>query len=320
MLGIIINPKSGKKAFRAQRLYLWKLLKQRNEPFVYRVTKYANHASELACELVENEGCNRILVLGGDGTLSEAINGIMSSNLTPQQKSNIKFGLMPRGTGNDFARHWGLNGDFKRSLNIFFEGYSRPIDVGCVTFQQDNIQQNRYFINSLGFGIEPVCCAAAENLKKYIGSHHVNYFFGLVWALFKYNSPHLRLIVDGQTLLEDRMFVTSVSNGAYVGGGMKLNPQADPCDGVFHSMFLTPPSFKEILLAAVRLFNGKFHDLSFVHPIVSDNMLLETNQPLSFEADGIVMHVNGPCQVKCMKHALQIVVPKSFYEKKNKKS
>ena len=52
MLGIIINPKSGKRAFRMQRLYLWKLLKSRRQPFIYRVTKYANHAIELARELV----------------------------------------------------------------------------------------------------------------------------------------------------------------------------------------------------------------------------------------------------------------------------
>ena len=54
-----------------QRLYLWKLLKARRQPFIYRVTKYANHAIELARELVEEKGCTQILVLGGDGTLSE---------------------------------------------------------------------------------------------------------------------------------------------------------------------------------------------------------------------------------------------------------
>ena len=79
MLGIIINPKSGKKAFRLQRLYLWKLLKARREPFVYRVTKYENHAIELGRELVVEKGCTEILVLGGDGTISEVING---KNLT----------------------------------------------------------------------------------------------------------------------------------------------------------------------------------------------------------------------------------------------
>ena len=101
MLGIIINPKSGKKAFRAQRIYLWKLLRKRHQPFAYRVTKYAGHAIELARELVE-KGYDEILILGGDGTLSEAINGIMRSTLTPEQRAKIQVGLMPRGTGNDW--------------------------------------------------------------------------------------------------------------------------------------------------------------------------------------------------------------------------
>ena len=87
MLGIIINPKSGKKAFRRQRLYLWKLLKKRHEPFTYRVTKYAGHAIELARELVET-GHDQILVLGGDGTVSETINGIMTATITDEQRKS----------------------------------------------------------------------------------------------------------------------------------------------------------------------------------------------------------------------------------------
>ena len=89
MLGIIINPKSGKNYFRAQRIYLWHLLRKRHQPFAYRVTKFAGHATELARELVE-KGYDEILVLGGDGTLSEAINGIMRSTLTPEQKAAIQ--------------------------------------------------------------------------------------------------------------------------------------------------------------------------------------------------------------------------------------
>ena len=165
MLGIIINPKSGKKAFRAQRLYLWKLLKARREPFIYRVTKYENHAIELGRELVEEKGCTEILVLGGDGTISEVINGIMRANLTPEQRANIKFGIMPRGTGNDFARHWGLTKDFKHSLEVFFAGKTRPLDIGCVTYWRNNIEHHRYFVNSLGFGFDPLVCRMANQLK-----------------------------------------------------------------------------------------------------------------------------------------------------------
>ena len=83
MLGIIINQKSGKNYFRAQRIYLWKLLRKRHQPFAYRVTKYAGHAIELARELVER-GYGEILILGGDGTLSEAINGIIDQKEYPK--------------------------------------------------------------------------------------------------------------------------------------------------------------------------------------------------------------------------------------------
>ena len=311
MLGIIINPKSGKKAFRAQRLYLWRLLKARRQPFIYRVTKYANHAIELARELVEEKACTELLILGGDGTLSEVINGIMRANLTPEQRANIKFGLMPRGTGNDFARHWGLTKDFKRSLDIFFQGHSKPIDVGCVTYWRNNIEHHRYFINSLGFGIQPLTCRLAERLKYYIGSHHVNYLFGLLIALLQYKNPHIRLESKGEVVVEGKMFVASAANGSYVGGGMRLNPDADPCDGVLHSIFLTPPSFMQICQAVPKLFNGKLTELPFVHTVVTDDMLVHTKQHQSFEADGIVMDISGPCKVTCMKHALQMIVPEN---------
>lgn len=309
MLGIIINPKSGKKAFRAQRLYLWKLLKARREPFVYRVTKYESHAIELARELVEEKSCTRILVLGGDGTLSEVINGIMRADITAEQRAKIQFGLMPRGTGNDFARHWGLNKDFKRSLDIFFQGHSKPIDVGCVTYWRNNIPHHRYFINSLGFGFDPLVCRMANQLKYYIGSHHVNYFFALFGALAKYKNYHVRLDVKGETVVEGKMFVACMSNGSYVGGGMRLNPNADPCDGVLNAIFLTPPSVREISQAIPKLFNGELQSLPFVHSVSGDEMLVHTKQYQAFQADGIVLDITGPCQVTCMKHALQMIVP-----------
>lgn len=309
MLGIIINPKSGKKAFRAQRLYLWKLLKARRQPFIYRVTKFENHAIELGRELVEEKGCTEILVLGGDGTISEVINGIMRANLTPEQREKIRFGIMPRGTGNDFARHWGLTKDFKRSLEIFFNGKTAPLDVGCVTYWRNNIEHHRYFVNSLGFGFDPMVCRMANQLKYYIGSHHVNYFFALFGALAKYKSQHVRFEANGEVLVEGKMFVACMANGSYVGGGMRLNPDADPGDGELNAIFLTPPSAKQICQAIPKLFNGELQSLPFVHAVKGDELLVHTKQHQAFEADGVVMDIMGPCHVKCMKHALQMIVP-----------
>ena len=99
-----------------QRMYLWNLLREKRIPYEFRVTKYASHAIELARELIEDYGCDEILVIGGDGTLSETLNGIMRANISAEQRRNIKLGLMPRGTGNDWGRYWNLTKNYREAI------------------------------------------------------------------------------------------------------------------------------------------------------------------------------------------------------------
>ena len=304
MLGIIINPKSGKKAFRAQRIYLWHLLRRRHMPFAYRVTQYAGHAIELARELAER-GYDEILILGGDGTLSEAINGLMSAQITPEQRARIQVGLMPRGTGNDFGRYWSLTKNHKESLRRFFEGEPHPIDVGCITYQRNGIDHHYYFINSVGFGVDPLCCQYAERLKYYIGSHHVNYLFGLIAAIIKHKAKHMSLTVDGQPVVNDLLFTMNIANGPYSGGGIKQNPDADPSDGVFHGMFIKKPTFRQIIQALPNLFNGRLTELPFIYPLLGREIEIGYRKHLMIEADGILHHFVAPCRVTCIHHALQ---------------
>ena len=305
MLGIIINPKSGKRAFRRQRIYLWKLLRKRREPFVYRVTKYAEHAIELGRELVER-GCDEILVLGGDGTLSEVINGIMRADIPEEQRAKISFGIMPRGTGNDWGRFWGLTKDFKKSLDRFFNGEKQPLDVGCITYWRNGIVHHRYFINSVGFGVDSLTCQWATTLKYYIGSHHVNYFFALLAAICVHKSQKIELIVDGKTIVNDMLFTMNIGNGPFSGGGIKQNPDADPRDGVFHSIFVQTPTFRQVLKAIPRLFNGRLTDLDFVHSFVGKEVEVNTRKHLMFEADGILENIMGPCRITCLHNALSM--------------
>ncbi len=307
VLGIIINPKSGKRAFRAQRIYLWKLLRKRHEPFVYRLTKYAGHAVELGRELVER-GCDEILVLGGDGTLSEAVNGIMRSSLTDEQRSRISIGLMPRGTGNDFGRYWGLTKDYKQALRRFFEGESRPLDVGCLTYWRNGIEHHHYFLNSVGFGVDALCCSWAATLKYYIGSHHVNYFFALLMAICVQKSQRIQLVADGEEVANDLLFTMNIGNGPYSGGGIRQNPEADPTDGVFHSIFVVKPTARQVFQAIPKLFNGRLTELPFIHSFTGAHITVNTRKHLMFEADGILENVMGLCEIHCLHHALRIKV------------
>ena len=307
MLGIIINPKSGKKAFRAQRVYLWHMLRRRHMPFAYRVTQYAGHAIELARELVER-GYDEMLVLGGDGTLSEVVNGIMTADIPAEQRAKIQLGLMPRGTGNDWGRYWNLNKRHKESLRRFFEGTAHPIDIGCLTYCRNGVEHHRYFINSIGFGVDPLCCQKAETLKYYIGSHHVNYLFGLIAAIMQHKAKHVVLRVDGKELVNDQLFTMNIANGPYSGGGIKQNPEADPSDGIFHGMFVKKPTFRQILQALPNLFNGRLTELPFIYPIVGKEVEVGYRKHLMIEADGILQHFTAPCRVSCIHHAIQFRV------------
>ena len=272
---------------------------------MYRVTKYAEHAIELARELVER-GCDEILVLGGDGTLSEVINGIMRADIPEEQRAQICFGLMPRGTGNDWGRFWGLNKDYKKSLDRFFNGEKQPLDVGCITYWRNGIVHHRYFINSVGFGVDSLTCQWATTLKYYIGSHHVNYFFALLAAICAHKSQKIELIVDGKTIVNDMLFTMNIGNGPFSGGGIKQNPDADPRDGVFHSIFVKTPTFRQVLKAIPRLFNGRLTDLDFVHSFVGKEVEVNTRKHLMFEADGILENIMGPCRITCLHNALSM--------------
>ena len=306
MLGIIINPKSGKSAYRKQRLYLFNLLKKRHLPFTYKVTKYASHATELAQELVE-KGYDEILVLGGDGTLSEVIDGIMHSNVP--DKSRIKFGLMARGTGNDWGRYWHLNKDYRRSLDIFFnKGKAKFVDVGKISFFRAGRQVEHYFINSIGFGVDALTCRKAQAMKYYVGSHGLNYFFGLLAALCSHKPMPVQLLTDQGTEINTPMFTMNIGNGPFSGGGIRQNPEADPTDGIFHAMFVAKPTLKLILKAIPNLFNGRLKEIEFINSYTARKVSINTRQHLLFEKDGILIDACGPFVISILPSALQMIV------------
>lgn len=311
MLGIIINPKSGKRAFRKQRLYLFRLLKRRHQPFHYVVTKYAGHATELARELVE-KGFDQLLVLGGDGTISEVINGIMTAKVEENIRKNVQFGLMPRGTGNDWGRFWHLTRDYKQSLDFFFNGKPQPIDIGDLKFYRNGEEYHHYFVNSVGFGIDARTVERAHELKYYIGSHHVNYLFALLVAVFTHRSLPIEITTDKGESWKLPMFTMNIGNGPYSGGGIRQNPDADPRDGIFHSMFMPRPTWQMIWKALPNLFNGKLDEMPFIRNFEASQITMKTDKYVMFEADGILVDACGPYTITNLHHAIQMTIPADF--------
>lgn len=312
MLGIIFNPKSGRRALKKQRQYITNLLNQQQIDYAFVESKYAGHCIEIAQSLVEN-GYDQLLVLGGDGTMSEIVDGVMHANITPEQRKNLRIGLIPSGTGNDWARYWNLASNYKHAIDVFFNsGEVRQVDVGCLSLWRCGKEEKHYFINSIGFGIDALSCVKAHTLRYYIGSFGLNYLFGLLWALCSHRpTPVILQLSDGQTITKP-LYTMNIANGPYSGGGIKQNPDANPCDGLFHAMIAEQPTLRQICKAVFQLFNGKLTNAEFIQNIVSDKITIRTNAVLPIEKDGLIIDACAPYQVTLIKSAFGFVVPKIY--------
>ena len=113
------------------------------------------------------------------------------------------------------------------------------------------------------------------------------------------------LTVDGQQAGDDLLFTINVRNAPFSVGGIKQNPEADPTDGVFHTMFVKKPTFRQIIEALPKLYNGRLTELPFVYPICGKEIEISYRKHSLFEADGILENIIGPCKVTCIHHALQ---------------
>lgn len=302
---VIINPKSGKTKFRKQQKYLFMTLKHAGIQFEYRLTKFAGHASKIAKYFVENNFQN-IMVVGGDGTMSEVINGIFSANI--ENTNVLKIALIPRGTGNDWGRFWNLTSDYKHSIDVFLKGKLQPIDIGKVDYDMEGDKETHFFINSIGFGLDATVVNITHRLKEIFGSHSFMYTVSLLSAVFSYKSHNVKIHYSDK-IIEESMFTMNIANGCYSGGGMKQTPAAVPYDGLLDVMMAKKPTFFDIIGALRRLFNGKLLEHPVILSFQTQNLDVICDDNALIEADGIIVNGMSPYKISIIPNAIQMIVP-----------
>lgn len=303
---VITNPRAGKRQFLEQSGYVTSELKKRDIAFIFKKTEYSGHAIEIAKHYTRL-GCVNFLVLGGDGTISEVINGIFSVPLS--SRHHIKVALMPRGTGNDWARFWKIRKNNKESLNNLLQGKTQLIDIGQISFFANKTEKKHFFINSVGFGLDALTADTTNRLKKYVGSFSFLYTIALIIALIRHKNYQSTIEIDGKTHSLPLLSM-NVANGPYTGGGIKQNPLALPFDGIFDMMMVGKISFKNIFQILSNLFNGKITQIPIIQSFKAYEVIIESAPQLLVEADGIMVPDAHSCRVNILPAVIQMVVPK----------
>lgn len=267
---VLINPEAGRGSARRKFPELEAASLKHNLSIDPRFTKHPGHARKLAAQAVE-EGEKLLVVMGGDGTISEVADALADSGVT--------IGVIPAGTGNDIARSLGiLPGDTEAAFGRIVKGDTISFDVGLEKLT------GRRFVSFIGCGF-PAMVAEEANKMKYMKGSPV-FFLSLYKAVIKLRGIPLVLTLDGQ---RKEMICTSVmiQNTPFTGGGLKVAPGARINDGYFDVVVVDEIGRVELMRNFPKLYSGRHLDHPAFHLMRGKQISVELpeNQLVSYDGE-----------------------------------
>ncbi len=297
---VIVNPVAGACSTRRKWPRIIRLLKYVGLSFDYEYTEGVGHAVELARAAASN-GYRYLIAVGGDGTVNEVANGILSST----NSGDTALGVVSTGTGSDFARSVGIPRHYVSACSFLTSSRRSLIDVGVVEYRSGGQCLRRFFVNVAGVGFDAVVVEATERFPKYFGGT-IPYLAGLARTLFYYKNKAVVLGVDSKVEAK-RILSVIVANGGYCGGGMNMAPQASINDGLLDVITVGDIGKFELLKALPRVYNGTH----VTHPKVSmgkaTHITVESSERILVHADGEFLG-EGPASFWLVPAALNLVV------------
>lgn len=265
-------------------------------------TERRGHALRLVDDIVLKGG-RYILAIGGDGTNHEVVNGIFSQSFAPP--SDIYYALLPYGTGNDWARQYGIPHDPRKRLERLLLMRTVWQDIGLANFIRDGQPDSRYFVNVAGMAYDGFI---GKKLIENPVNSKVQYLMAVAKYLLEYKLSRARITYDGNSV-EDFFYTINVGLCRFSAGGMQLVPHAVPDDGLFALTFARKLSKIEVMLQTPRFYNGTLlrHSKIEGHQVKSVEVMHLGDVPSQLEADGEYLG-ESPARFTLLKNALRIVL------------
>ena len=291
MFHVIYNPTAARGRIRKYLDRLEDLLIGRSLPFEVHGTRYAGHAAELVRELSREKA--DLLCLGGDGTLHEVLNGI-------ENFDNVRLGLLPCGTGNDFAKAAGIpTNDVEKAMDIVLNQPASFVDFIALN--------DLRVMNVTGMGIDVEVLERAARGKILKGK--MQYYKSLIVSLFKFRWNHYRIRLDDEPeAREHSAMITAVCNGNYIGGGMNISPKSDIRDGKLDVVIVNEIKRRRIPKALLGFFNGKLLSYEFVDHFRCEKVEFLTDAKPVINADGELLY-NQQFRCEVVKDKLRMFLP-----------
>lgn len=288
MLDLVINPTAGGQKGKKMEKTLKTIeerLKERNVEYKVHLSKEKNHLTELTKNAIKN-GATCIVAMGGDGTLHEIINGFSDFE-------RVSLGIIPCGTGNDFASALNLPFAPKDAIDLIIDGEAKYTDF----MQMPTVRG----LNIIGTGMDVEVLKRYNDLKK---KTKFGYTKCLLKTLFKFKPMEFNADFNGESRLY-RSFTACIANGDRYGGGLKICPIADPSDEYLDFIAVNKMSKLKLIFAFAKLKKGKIMDIrEATHERMQEVKIL-TKGDYVVNVDG-ELYENIPFEVKIVSNTLRV--------------
>jgi len=278
----IVNPCAGNGAAEIKWRVISRSVEERLGSFTTCFTEGEGDATRLARKHLAS-GADLIVGVGGDGTLNEIINGFIE--LSPQVSHGARLGILPFGTGCDFARTVLKSSTPGRALQVIKEGYTRSMDLGRIQFSDHNgVPGVRYFHNVVSFGTGGEVVVHANSHSK-AGGAFLSFLRSTLVCLMRHRARRICLNCDGRA----EEFVVrniAVANGLYHGGGMCVAPEALADDGLLNVTVIGDLSLSEMFLNIAKFYNGRIKEIKKIITMTGRHIEASSKQDIRIDMDG----------------------------------
>lgn len=258
-------------------------------------TEGPGHAESIGREWARRHPEGAVIIGGGDGSVHEAVNGLVPAGWSGA------LGVVPIGTGNDFAVNAGFAGPGP--------GTGGRVDLGRIRFPgPDGAPRERLFLNAVSVGVSPFANRIAGSTKAWMPGRFAYAAAGVI-ALFRQGRRHLRVSHAGRVVLDGRVLNVTLANGPTFGGGMRISPESRIDDGRLDQVTIGSVGAIRALAALSRLYAGTHLRMRGVSsaPARGTVRIAEPGGPMLVEADGHDWITGGELQVECLPSALALL-------------
>ena len=299
--GVIYNPKAGTRKVQKRWEEIKAYMDKKGVAYDYVQSEGFGSVERLA-GILANNGYRTIVIVGGDGALNGAINGIMLSDA--EDKENIALGIIPNGIGNDFAKYWEMSSECKEAVDCIIEGRRRKIDVGTCYYYDGKQHRTRYFLNAINIGLGARIVKITDQCKRFWGVKYLSYFMAFLSLIFERKLYRMHLKINGEHI---RGRIMTVCIGSAWGYGQA--PSAVPYNGWLDVSVIYRPELLQLFNGIWMLIEGRILNHKVVKPYRTQHVKVLRAQNASVDLDGRILPRHFPLEIGILHEAITLIIP-----------